>query len=200
MLVAAVCLVLATACATSAGNISHRLAELRYYRPDRPSSCVRFATTRSAYAKQPNLFSSVFDLGAVPATLDELMLERLDGRGDLMSIAIQRSQGRCTAVALGCTTPVRGRCALAADRHHACARCGSVLSCVSMQVMACGGRLRMCCKRSRRQDAVLPQSLVDVQTRTRLLMEDFGVSAADLASVNIDRILALRATSPGRRY
>ena len=37
---------------------------------------------------------------------------------------------------------------------------------------------------------------VDVQTRTRLLMEDFGVFAADLASVNVDRILALRATSP----
>jgi hypothetical protein len=37
---------------------------------------------------------------------------------------------------------------------------------------------------------------VDVQTRTRLLVEDFGVSAADLASVNVDRILALRATSP----
>jgi hypothetical protein len=28
------------------------------------------------------------------------------------------------------------------------------------------------------------------------LMEDFGVSAADLASVNVDRILALCATSP----
>jgi hypothetical protein len=37
---------------------------------------------------------------------------------------------------------------------------------------------------------------VDVQTRTRLLREDFGVSAADLASVNVDRILALRVTSP----
>jgi len=35
----------------------------------------------------------------------------------------------------------------------------------------------------------------DVQTRTRLLTEDFGVSAADLASVNVDSILGLRATS-----
>src|SRR6266446_6529909 len=33
-----------------------------------------------------NLFSSVFDLGRMPATLDELMLERLDGRGDLIAI------------------------------------------------------------------------------------------------------------------
>jgi hypothetical protein len=37
---------------------------------------------------------------------------------------------------------------------------------------------------------------IDVQTRTRLLMEDFGVSAADIASVNVDRLFALRATSP----
>ena len=37
---------------------------------------------------------------------------------------------------------------------------------------------------------------VDVQSRTRLLIEDFGACAADLGSVNVDRILALRATSP----
>jgi hypothetical protein len=37
---------------------------------------------------------------------------------------------------------------------------------------------------------------IDVQTRTRQLMEDFGVSAAHLASVDVDRILALRTTSP----
>ena len=37
---------------------------------------------------------------------------------------------------------------------------------------------------------------VDVQTRIRLLMEDFGAFAADLGSVNVDRILALRVTSP----
>jgi hypothetical protein len=38
--------------------------------------------------------------------------------------------------------------------------------------------------------------LTDAQTRTRLLTEDFGVSAADLVSVDVDRLLALRATSP----
>ena len=37
---------------------------------------------------------------------------------------------------------------------------------------------------------------IDVPIRIRLLMEDFGVSVADLASVNVDRLLALRATSP----
>jgi hypothetical protein len=37
---------------------------------------------------------------------------------------------------------------------------------------------------------------IDVQTRTRQLMEHFGVSAADLSSVDVDRILAIRVTSP----
>ena len=37
---------------------------------------------------------------------------------------------------------------------------------------------------------------IDVRMRTRLLMEDFSVCAADLASVNVDSILALRLTSP----
>ena len=37
---------------------------------------------------------------------------------------------------------------------------------------------------------------VDVQSRTRLLMEGFWPCAADLGPVNVDRILALRATSP----
>jgi hypothetical protein len=66
---------------------------------------------------------------------------------------------------------------------------------VSMQVMGCGGRSDTCCK------AVTPTLFflnpsIDVQTRTRQLMEDFGVSAADLASVDVHRILALRMTSP----
>ena len=37
---------------------------------------------------------------------------------------------------------------------------------------------------------------IDVQTRTRQLMEDFDVSAADLSFVDVDRILAIRVTSP----
>ena len=38
---------------------------------------------------------------------------------------------------------------------------------------------------------------IDVQTLTRLLTEDFGISATDLTSIKVDRILALRA-SPGQ--
>lgn len=37
---------------------------------------------------------------------------------------------------------------------------------------------------------------IDVQTRTRQSIEYFGVSAADLASVDVNRILAIRVTSP----
>ena len=37
---------------------------------------------------------------------------------------------------------------------------------------------------------------IDVRMRTRLLTEDFSVCAADLASVNVDSVLALRLTSP----
>lgn len=39
---------------------------------------------------------------------------------------------------------------------------------------------------------------LDAQTRTRMLVQDFGLSAADLASLQIDQILALRVTAPNQ--
>jgi hypothetical protein len=39
-----------------------------------------------------NLFSVVFDLGRMPSTLDELMLERWDGHGDLIAIGNPRDR------------------------------------------------------------------------------------------------------------
>ena len=39
---------------------------------------------------------------------------------------------------------------------------------------------------------------LDIRTRTRLLTEDFGVSAADLVPLNLDGVLALRLSSPER--
>ena len=83
-----------TASATWAGNISYNDLLNCHYRPsDRPSSCDDQMRIRRA---SRNLFSSVFDLGRLPTTLDELMLERLDGRGDL--IAIGNPQDRKGAV------------------------------------------------------------------------------------------------------
>ena len=36
---------------------------------------------------------------------------------------------------------------------------------------------------------------IDLETRARLLMEDFGISAVDLTSLDLDGILAVRLTS-----
>jgi hypothetical protein len=144
-----------------------------------------------------NLFSSVFDLGRVPATLDELMLERLDGRGDLIAIGNpQDRKGGARQSPWGAqrlyvddahwreTVTMLAR---DADRIVLCVDAGDGVRWEIAHVLQSG-----------HADKTLffLNPSVDVQTRTRLLMEGFGVSAADLASVNVDRILALRATSP----
>src|SRR6516162_10234414 len=51
-------------------------------------------------------------------------------------------------------------------------------------------------KRSANKTLFFLNPSIDVQTRTRQLMEDFDVSAADLSFVDVDRILAIRVTSP----
>ena len=144
-----------------------------------------------------NLFSSVFDLGRVPATLDELMLERLDGRGDLIAIGNpQDRKGGARQSPWGAqrlyvddahwreTVTMLAR---DADRIVLCVDAGDGVRWEIAHVLQSG-----------HADKTLffLNPSIDVQTRTRLLVEDFGVSAADLASVNVDRILALRATSP----
>ena len=54
-----------TACATSAGNtLSIDLPSSRYHRPDRPSSCARFATTRCAYVAQAGTCSHLYSISA----------------------------------------------------------------------------------------------------------------------------------------
>src|SRR5215471_18528099 len=55
-------------------------------------------------------------------------------------------------------------------------------------------RSSRCVRRTPPKPFLNPAS--DVQIRTRQLMEDFDVSAADLSSVDVDRILAIRVTSP----
>jgi hypothetical protein len=144
-----------------------------------------------------NLFSSIFDLGRVPATLDELMLERLDGRGDLIAIGNPRDRKG------GARQSPWGAQRLYVDDAH-------WRETVTMLARD-ADRIVLCVDASdgvRWEIAHVLQSghagktlfflnpSLDVPTRTRLLMEDFGVSAAALASVNVDRILALRATSP----
>ena len=88
VVIAAVCLVLANRLRYfGRQHFVHRLAELQVS----PAGSTLFLRAfrddqvRIRRASR-NLFSSVFDLGRMPATLDELMLERLDGRGDLIAI------------------------------------------------------------------------------------------------------------------
>jgi hypothetical protein len=102
-----------------------------------------------------NLFSSVFDLGRMPATLDELMLERLDGRGDL--IAIGNPQDRKGAAR---RSPLGAQRLYVDDAHWQ--ETVTMLARDADRIVLCvdasdGGRCAA--KRSRQQDAVLPQSL-----------------------------------------
>ena len=144
-----------------------------------------------------NLFSTVFDLGRLPSTLDELMLERLDGRGDLIAIGNpQDRKGAARRSPWGAqrlyvddahwqetvTTLARD-----ADRIVLCVDASDGVRWEIAHVLR-GGHAN--------KTLFFLNPSIDVRVRTRLLMEDFGVSAADLASVNIDSVLALRLISP----
>ena len=144
-----------------------------------------------------NLFSSVFDLGRAPATLDELMLERLDGRGDL--IAIGNPQDRKGAAR---HSPWGAQRLYVNDAHWQ--ETVTMLSRDADRIVLCIdasdgvrweiGHVLQSGHANKTLFFLNPS--IDVQTRTRQLMEDFGVSAAHLASIDVDRILALRTTSP----
>jgi hypothetical protein len=197
--VAAVCLVLANRLRhVGRQHFVDRLAELKIS-PAGSTLFLRAFRDDQVRIRQAsrNLFSSVFDLGRVPATLDELMLERLDGRGDLIAIGNPRDRkGGARQSPWGAqrlyvddahwreTVTMLAR---DADRIVLCVDAGDGVRWEIAHVLQSGhaGKTLFFLNPS-----------VDVETRTRLLMEDFAVSAADLASVNVDRILALRATSP----
>lgn len=199
IVIAAVCLVLANRLRhVGRQHFVHRLAELKIL-PAGSTLFLRAFRDDQVRIRQAsrNLFSSIFDLGRVPATLDELMLERLDGRGDLIAIGNPRDRKG------GARQSPWGAQRLYVDDAH-------WQETVTMLARD-ADRIVLCVDASdgvRWEIAHVLQSghagktlfflnpSLDVQTRTRLLMEDFGVSASDLASVNIDRILALRATSP----
>jgi hypothetical protein len=144
-----------------------------------------------------NLFSSVFDLGRVPATLDELMLERLDGHGDL--IAIGNPQDRTGAAR---RSPWGAQRLYVDDAHWQetvtmLARdADRIVLCVDASDGVRWEIAHVLREGHAKKTLFFLNPSIDVRTRTRLLMEDFGVSAADLASVNLDRIVALRLNSP----
>ena len=146
-----------------------------------------------------NLFSLVFDLGRLPATLDELMLERLDGRGDLIAIGNpQDRKGAARRSPWGAqrlyvedahwqeTVTMLAR---DADRIVLCVDASDGVRWEIAHVLQ-GGHAN--------KTLFFLNPSLDIRTRTRLLTEDFGVSAADLVPLNLDGVLALRLSSPER--
>jgi hypothetical protein len=142
-----------------------------------------------------NLFSSVFDLGRLPTTLDELMLERLDGRGDL--IAIGNPQDRKGAAR---RSPWGAQRLYVDDAHWQ--ETVTMLAHDADRIVLCvdatdGVRWEIAhmLRGHAKKTLFFLNPSIDVRMRARLLMQDFSVSAADLASVNLDSVLALRLTS-----
>jgi hypothetical protein len=144
-----------------------------------------------------NLFSSVFDLGRLPTTLDELMLERLDGRGDLIAIGNpQDRKGAARRSPWGAqrlyvddahwqeTVTMLAR---EADRIVLCVDASKGVRWEIAHVLQAGHA---------NKTLFFLNPSIDLETRTRLLIEDFGVFAADLEMLNLDSILAVRLTSP----
>jgi hypothetical protein len=143
-----------------------------------------------------NLFSSVFDLGRVPATLDELMLERLDGRGDLIAIGDPQDRKDHAGSPWGAqrlyvddahwreTVMMLAR---DADRIVLCVDASDGVRWEIAHVLRNGYG---------HKTLFFLHPSIDRRMRTRLLTEDFRISAADLATIELDRLLALRVTSP----
>ena len=143
-----------------------------------------------------NLFSLVFDLGRVPSTLDELMLERLDGRGDL--IAIGNPQDHRGAA---WRSPWGAQRLYADDAHW---------KEIATTLMDDAARIILCVDGTDGVRWEIAQALqgghanktlfffnpsTDIQMRARLLTEDFLVPPEDFELVDIASILALRLTA-----
>jgi hypothetical protein len=201
IVIAAACLVLANRLRhLGRRHFMHRLSEL----PVSPACSTLFLRpfrddqTRIRRASL-NLFSTIFDLGRVPATLDELMLERLNGRGDL--IAIGNPQDRKGAARRSPWGAQRlyvddaqwrqtvSRLARDADRIVLCIDASDGVRWEIAHVLHNGYA---------EKTLFFLNPEIDIRTRARVLTEDFGISATDLTSIKIDRILALRATLPGQ--
>ncbi|MFY9956444.1 hypothetical protein [Bradyrhizobium sp.] len=198
LVISAVCLVLANRLRYfGRQHFLHRLDE-QQISPFRSTLFLRAFRDDQMRVRQAsrNLFSIVFDLGRVPATLDELMLERLDGPGDL--IAIGNPQDRKGAAQ---RTPWGAQRLYVDDAHWR--ETVTVLARDAERIVLCvdasdGVRWEIAhVLRNGHANKTLffLNPSIDVQTRTRLLVEDFGVSVTDFASFNVDHLLALRATS-----
>jgi hypothetical protein len=125
------------------------------------------------------------------------MLERLDGRGDL--IAIGNPQDR-----KGTARPSPwGAQRLYVDDAHwqetvttLAREAGRIVLCVDASNGVRWEIAHVLQAGHANKTLFFLNPSIDLETRTRLLIEDFGVVAADLERLNLDSILAVRLTSP----
>lgn len=144
-----------------------------------------------------NLFSFVFDLGRTPGTLDELMLERLDGRGDLIAIGNpQDRKGTARQSPWGAQRLYVGDAVWKDTVVMLASEAERIIQCVDdtpgvrweISHVLRGDRAR--------KTLFFLNPDLDGPTRTRLLTSDFGVSPAGLAQLDVARIVALQITGP----
>lgn len=193
-------LVLANVCRTLARRrFLTRLSD-RAVTPDGATLFLRAFRDDQVTIRQAsrNLFSLVFDLGRTPATLDELMLEKLDGRGDL--IAIGNPQDRR---GLARQSPWGARRLYVDDEawqdtvRQLAASADRIVLCVDASE---GVRWEI---RHLLDGSNAPKSLfvfnpaLDTPTRTRLLIDDFGLTASELATIDVAHILAAQVPTRG---
>ncbi|MEQ1696217.1 MAG: hypothetical protein ABL901_10310 [Hyphomicrobiaceae bacterium] len=144
-----------------------------------------------------NLFSFVFDLGRTPGTLDELMLERLDGRGDLIAIGNpQDAKGTARQSPWGAQRLYVGDAIWQDTVAKLVAEAERIVLCVDASdgvrweiAHVLGGNHAL-------KALFFFNPALDAATRKRLLTEDFGIAPARLAALDVDQILALKLSSP----
>jgi len=147
-----------------------------------------------------NLFSLVFDLGRSPATLDELMLERLEGRGDLVAIgnpqdrkgSARRSPWGAQRLYVGDAEwqATAASLARAAERIILCIDASDGVKWEIAHVLENGHAAKTL--------FVLNPEL-DAGTRQRLLSESLAIPESDLAGVDVLGIIAVRIGAAGER-
>jgi hypothetical protein len=144
-----------------------------------------------------NLFSFIFDLGRTPGTLDELMLERLDGRGDLIAIGNPKDrkgtarQSPWGAQRLYVDDAVwKETVVMLASEAERIIQCVDDTDGVRWEIahVLRGDRAR--------KTLFFLNPDLDNATRTRLLTQDFGIAPADIAQLDVARIVALHITGP----
>lgn len=144
-----------------------------------------------------NLFSLIFDLGRTPGTLDELMLERLDGRGDLIAIGNpQDRKGAARQSPWGAQRLYVDDAVWKETVVMLAREAERIIQCVDDTDGVRWEIAHVLHGENARKTLFFLNPALDAPTRIRLLTQDFGISAADIAKLDVSLILALRVTAP----